>query len=237
MSETYPQAPPPAPVVDPVAWRWQISAAAGLLSIGLIFMAAATWGAWVVDPSPGLTLLGVDLPEYVKFLPAVRIGQISVMREVFYWPLLVLAMGLNLLALTTRGQWPRGLRSGLALASIPCTLALLPPAWSPLTFSQSEYRLQIIGISALLLLGAGTLLVIWRQGNTVPAARWLQLASGFAFLVFALMAVLPLLAWQQVQPEIAVVYNHALQLGWGGWALGIGAVYLALGGIQLVGRK
>lgn len=228
---------PPAPATDPIAWRWQIHASAALLSIGLIFMAAAVWGAWVVHPSPGLTLLGIDLPEYVKFLPAVRSGQLVLTREVFYWPLVVLAAGLNLLALTTRGQWPRWLRAGLALASIPCALALLPPAWSPSTFSQAEYRLQVIAISLLLLLSAVTLLAVWRQAKTAPTARWLQIVGGVVFVVFAGVAVVPFLTWQHVQPAVAIVYNHPLYLGWGGWALVIGAVYLALGGILLVSRK
>lgn len=233
-----PTGPASAPVpVDPVATRWRLDAAAALLSIGLIFMAAAAWGAWVVHPSPGLILLGIDLPEYVKFLPAVRSGQLTLTREVFYWPLVVLALGLNLLALANRGQWPRWLRGSLALASVPCALALLPPAWSPVTFGQAEYRVQVITIAGLLLLSAVTLLAIWRQDAAVPAARWLRVAAGVLFVMCALVAVVPLLTWQQIQPEIAIVYNHPLNLGWGGWALLLGALYLALGGILLVGRR
>lgn len=227
----------PPPVTDPIAWRWRLRVSTALLSIGLIFMAAAAWGAWVVHPSPGLTLLGIDLPEYVKFLPAVRSGQLDLTREVFYWPLLVLAAGLSLLALITRGEWPRGLRTGLALASIPCALALLPPAWSPATFSQAEYRLQVIALGALLVFSTMTLLAVWWQNQTTLAARWLQVVGGVLFVVFALLAFIPLLTWQQIQPEVAIVYHQSLYLGWGGWALLVGALYLAPGGILLVSRK
>jgi hypothetical protein len=227
----------PPSVTDPIAWRWRLRASTAVLSVGLIFMAAAAWGAWVVHPSPGLTLLGIDLPEYVKFLPAVRSGQLALTREVFYWPLLVLAAGLSLLALITRGEWPRGLRTALALAGIPCALALLPPAWSPATFSQAEYRLQVVAIGVLLLFSAVTLLAVWWQDKSVPAARWLQVVAGGVFVVFALLAAIPLLAWQQIQPEVAIIYHQSLHLGWGGWALLVGALYLALGGILLVSRK
>lgn len=222
---------------DAIAWRWHVRPASALLSIGLIFMAAAVWGAWVVHPSPGLTLLGLDLPEYVKFLPAVRSGQVPLLREVFYWPLVVLAGGVNILALITRGEWPRRLRAGLALGSVPCALALLPPAWSPATFSQPEYRLQVVTMAALLLLSAVTLLAVWRQDATLGASPRLRVVSGALLVIGALLAAVPLLSWQQVQPEVAVVYHHTLRLGWGGWALVIGALYLALGGILLVGRK
>lgn len=232
-----PQPPPSAVTGDPIATRWRLRASSAVLSIGLIFMAAAAWGAWVVHPSPGLTLLGIDLPEYVKFLPAVRSGQLMLTREVFYWPLVVLAVGLNLLALVNQGQWPRWLRVGLALASIPCALALLPPAWSPITFSQAEYRLQVTAIAALLLLAAVTLVTVWRQKPTIPAARWLHVTAGSVFVVCALVAAVPLVTWQHIQPEIAIVYHHPLHLGWGGWSLLIGALYLALGGILLVSRR
>lgn len=232
-----PETPAPPPARDPIAWRWRVRASTALLSIGLIFMAAAAWGAWVVHPSPGLTLLGIDLPEYVKFLPAVRSGQLSLTREVFYWPLVVLAAGLSLLALITRGEWPRGLRAGLVLASIPCALALLPPAWSPVTFSQAEYRLQIGAMITLLLFSMVTLAAVGWQDGTRLAARWLHRVGGVVFVVLALLSAVPLLSWQHLAPEIAVVYHHSLPLGWGGWALLVGALYLALGGVLLVGRR
>ncbi len=232
-----PQPAAPATVIDPAAMRWRLRASLALLPIGLIFMAAAAWGAWVVQTSPGLTLLGLDLPEYVKFLPAVRSGQLSLVREVFYLPLVVLGVGLNLLVLVTRGLWPRGLRLVLGLLSIPCALALLPPAWSPATFSQAEYRVQVVVMAGMLLFGAVTLLLVWWQDATVPAARGLHMAGGVVFVACALAAVFPLWTWQQIQPAVATIYNHPVPLGWGGWALGMGALYLALGGILLAGRR
>jgi hypothetical protein len=77
----------------------------------------------------GLIVLGLDLAEYVKFLPQVSGGQIWLAREQFYLPLVAASLSCSLIA--SRGVLPRPVRWILGLGAIPLALAMLPPAWSP----------------------------------------------------------------------------------------------------------
>ena len=43
-------------------------------------------------------ITGLDLAEYVKFLPQVASGEIAVRREIFYFPLLAASLSASLLA-------------------------------------------------------------------------------------------------------------------------------------------
>jgi hypothetical protein len=63
--------------------------------LALLFLAFGYWGRWISHPVAGLNILGVDLPEYVKFVPEVRNGVIPVNRMVFFAMPVVLALGLS----------------------------------------------------------------------------------------------------------------------------------------------
>ena len=200
-----------------------------LLLLGSIGLAGATWGPWVAFDSPGLTLLGIDLAEYVKFLPEVRSGALHVAREQFYLPLFTLSVGLSLLSLLG-APWLhyRPARLLLALLAVPCALALLPPAWSPATFGQAEFQPQIrMLIVALVLALIGLLTPGWRQ-------RYGRQALAILLAVLALAAtLLPLWQWSRVRPAIEVVYQRSSSLGWGGWALLLGGMALTAGALLL----
>ena len=85
--------------------------AVALTAIGLFLLALGYWGAWLPHPAAGLNILGVDLAEYVKFVPEVTSGQIPIKREVFFYPLLSLAMGLILVGTIKRPALPLWLRA------------------------------------------------------------------------------------------------------------------------------
>lgn len=200
-----------------------------LLLLGLIGLAGATWGPWVAAGSPGLTLLGLDLAEYVKFLPEVRSGALSVARAQFYLPLFTLSVGLSFLALRSGAWLPRVLRLILTLLAIPCALALLPPAWSPATFGQAEFQAQLRLLAVALTVALLSLLAPW-----LPRRRraWQALAGLLALLALT-ATILPLWQWSRVRPAIEIVYHRALNLGWGGWSLLVGGVALAAGAALL----
>ena len=102
---------------------WALLAAAMALAI------AGYYGAWTPHKAAGLVVIGLDLAEYVKFLPPVASGQIALRREVFYLPLFVASITAGLIA--GRRTAPPALRVVAGLAAIPLALAMLPPAWSP----------------------------------------------------------------------------------------------------------
>ena len=61
----------------------------------------------------GLVITGLDLGEYVKFLPAVRNGVISIWRQGFYIPLVAVSLSCSLIAY--RRVWRFALPVKLAL--------------------------------------------------------------------------------------------------------------------------
>ena len=205
-----------------------------LLLAGLLGLTGATWGAWVAFASPGLTLLGIDLAEYVKFLPEVRSGVLHVAREQFYLPPFTLSLGLSALSLLGAPWANRPARLLLALLAVPCALALLPPAWSPATFGQAEFQPQIRMLSAALALALTGLLAPWLR---LQPGAWLRRARAALAVLLALLAlattILPLAQWSAVRPAIEVIYHRSLNLGWGGWALAVGGSLLVVGALLL----
>ena len=182
-------------------------------------LAYAVWGPWVPSPTVANTLLGVDMAEAVKFLPQVRSGQISVHREVFLLPQMLLAFTLAIHAWQRRWSYPTWLRVLMQLAAVVTALSLLPPPWSPALLRAPEWRVHtaLIGITLAVALFAP----LWARWP----ARWLDRALG----VFALLTG----TWvgaelQQVWPDFIQVYHRSLNFGGGVWALGLGVTGLLL---------
>jgi hypothetical protein len=164
------------------------------------------YGPWVPHRAAGLIVLGLDLAEYVKFLPSVSGGQIRLARELFYLPLAAASLGCSLIA--SRGVLPRPVRWLLGLGAIPLALAMLPPAWSPAVLAQPEFRVQAIVIALCLL-----------AVPAIPLLRRLPDRAVLAILATLSLAAAVLPAWGflRVLPPIEEVYNHPIAPGWGFW--------------------
>ena len=99
----------------------------GLLPLGAFLALAGFFGPWVNHAAAGLVITGLDLPEYVKFLPAMLAGQLTLWREGFYLPLVAVSMALSLHAFDARlryGWFARSLLLGTALVAA-CTAAIV----------------------------------------------------------------------------------------------------------------
>lgn len=189
-----------------------------LVAIGIVGV-VGYFGPWIPHKAAGLVITGLDLAEYVKFLPEVMSGQISLQREAFYAPLAAGSLIATLLASRPKIGLLRGL---LLLAAISLALAQLPPAWSPSTLRAPEFRPQVVAI--ILCLAATPLVVLFRY---LPDRLIL---AGLSLL--ALVAALwPAWNFLQVRPAIAAVYNRPLPLGWGFWVCLVGYAGLAFLGL------
>ena len=165
------------------------------------------YGPWVPHRASGLVVIGLDLAEYVKFLPKVGPNPAAVTRETFYLPLIAVSLGAVLLA--SRRSLPRWLRCCLAAASVPVALAMLPPAWSPAVLRLPDFRLQVMAIGVCLL-----------AVPLIPLTRYLPDRLVLALLVALALAAAIWPAWGflQVLPTIGGLYGHTLRAGWGFWA-------------------
>ena len=181
--------------------RWLAISLAGL--IGLL----GYYGPWVPHKAAGLIVIGLDLAEYVKFIPEFASGKIAFRREIFYLPLFAASVGASLLA--SRRVLPTWTRWLIALLATPLALAMLPPAWSPGILLQPEFRLQTVAIAFCLLLVPSALLL-----RGVPDRPILVVIA----LLSLAAAIAPAWGYVQIHAAIEALYRQPLALGWGFWA-------------------
>ena len=199
------------------------------LILALLSLAFGYWGRWIAHPAAGLNILGVDLPEYVKFVPEVRYGVISLNRLVFFAMPVSLALGLVLFASMRLhvSVWLRGIAGLLA---IPVALSMLPPAWTPGLLMTAEFRAQTVVIMALI--AAVFLIPLWKQ--LFP--DWLR---GVFLILLGLLLAPAVSAFFSVKPALEKLYNHSLNPGPGVYWLLIGMALMVAAGVLLIfaGRK
>lgn len=189
-----------------------------LLPAGGLVTLVGYFGAWVQHPVSGLTVIGLDLAEYVKFLVPVRTGEIWLWREGFYAPLVAVSLAWSLHAFQPRLRYSWLVRVLLLLGAGAAALNLLPPAWSPPLLLTPEFRLQTVAM--LLCLGAAGVSPFL---GLIP-----QRISALATLLLVIPALwLPAHTFLRVLPTIADLYNQPLRPGWG--------MYVMIGGLMLLG--
>jgi len=180
------------------------------LLLALVLGILAYWAPWVNHAAAALKLSGQDLGEFVKFIPAIRRGDMPFPRQLFYLPPLVMAVVLVLLSVNQELPYPGWLRIVMLASSIALLPGLLPPAWGhPRELFSSEFRLQGIGI----LLGA-----------SVAAAHGLFRRLPLRSLAGLLLALAPIAllapqgAFWAIRPKIWAAYDTpGLRLGCGLW--------------------
>lgn len=181
----------------------------------LLLAFASYWAPWVAHATAGLTIAEVDFVEFPKFMPQVRNGELSIWREAFYMPLLVLAVALVVMtsqssagrpSLDRRPFWRVDLRRWLVRL---CALALpLSPSvfnvFEPGEF-QTQLKLEAVVLAFIVL----TLLL-----RLLPS----RLVQGTLTLWFLFGVLAPSLQFLQLKPALEAIYNQPVVVGWGWWA-------------------
>jgi hypothetical protein len=185
------------------------------------------YGPWIAHHTAALTLSGVDMGEFAKFLPDVVDGSLKAVRQLFYLPpvAVVVCVALLIGARRLRFSWPLRV---LALAvSVPVSLQVLPPAWSPASLVTAEFRVQTIALGICWLLLAG----FWWLGR-LP----IRLTSSLAAVLSLLAGVLSF--WQFVVVKTAVdqVYHTPPPTGWGFAVCMIGLAAMTGAGLALLAQ-
>jgi hypothetical protein len=199
-----------------------------LLPLGWVLAAIGYFGPWIAHETAGLTLSGVDMGEFVKFLPGMLDGSLLVVRQFFYLPPFAVVVSVALLIGAQRLRYPGLVRVLALILAVPVSLQLLPPAWSPATLMIPEFRLQTLALLVCWLLLAG----FWLLGRLPP---WL---SGSISVALALAAAM-LSAWQflVVKPAIDAVYRRPPATGWGFFVCLVGLLILTTASVLFVLRS
>jgi hypothetical protein len=192
--------------------HWLIPVA-GLLALTGYF------GPWVNHRVAGLVVTGLDLGEYVKFLPVVRGGQVILWREGFYLPLVAVSLTFSFVAFHRAFGYSWTVRALLLGVAIIAAANLLPPAWTPTRLLTPEFYQQ--GSAILICLGA-----VAFSPLLALLPRWFILLSNLLLCGFALWV--PVRNFLRVLPDIASLYHQPLQPGWGVYGLVSGLGLLAM---------
>jgi hypothetical protein len=177
-----------------------------LLLLGWALASLGYWGPWIAHPTAALTLSGVDMAEFVKFLPGVLEGSLHITRQMFYSPAFAVVASIALLLGSRRLGFPWTLRLPVLALAIPVSLQLLPPAWSPTSLVAAEFRFQTITLGACWMLLAGFCLL----GRLPPT-----LAGSLASALTLAAGALSIWGLWITKPAIDTVYGIAPSVGWG----------------------
>ena len=197
-----------------------------LLLLSWLLITLGIWGPWVWAEPAGLRILGLDFAEYVKFVAEVQSGQIALVREVFYLPLVVLSLSLSLLAHRRELRLPGVSRWLLNLLAAPAALAMLPPAWTPPLLATPEFLKQTIAI-LVCLIAALISYPLLRRLPAVAVAVFVIALAGFA-------ATLAISAFVRLRPALDVIYGHPIVVSSGVWQLAAGSVLLGVSVLLLL---
>jgi hypothetical protein len=185
-----------------VIGRWILLGGLLLAAVG------ASFAPWVIRPPAALVLTAPDLAEFVKFLPEVRDGTLTVHRLWFLLPLFVATLSMPMVIATHQLDFPCWARWPILAIAISLSLTLLPPVWSPSVLSSAEFRLQTV--ASLLCL------------SLVAVSRWLRAIPirPLAWPLIPLSLAAPGLAtWQFITARNAIArpYNSPITPAWGMW--------------------
>lgn len=194
--------------------------------VGLALAGLGYWGPWIWHASAALTLIGLDLGEFVKFLPSVRSGQLALRREAFYLPAVALSLNLTLTAYR-RDERLHGVGKVVAsVLAIAVALAMLPPAWSPTTLRLPEFRIVVVLIAACL--ACALIGPLW---GLLPR----RLLGVIALALAVLASAGPLWQFCLALPAIRTAYGRPLTIGWGPGVMAVGWLLFAISeGVQWI---
>jgi hypothetical protein len=202
------------------SYLWQLVAdgAYGGLLLGFTAVFVGYLTVWLPGPAAGLSLIGVEMGEWLKFFG------VGARRDIFYLPPITLGLGLALWTMRwDNGRWQSWAMRGLAIA-----VSLLAfPALSDLTGgARQEYllRVQLIG------------LVVVVAGLSGVGARWRETAVFDRLLPWLLLLLVGLVGgvlpiWYyvgEIRPYISQIIGVPIGVGPGLWFNTLGHLLIAL---------
>lgn len=197
-----------------------------LIPLGALLALAGYFGPWINHDVAGLVITGLDLAEYVKFLPEMLAGRLSVWREGYYLPLVAVSLALSLHAFDPRLNYNWLGRGLLLTVALIAALNLLPPAWTPQRMLTPEFRLQALALATLVGGVAVSpflaLVPAWIRGSLVSSAS-------LAAIWF------PVRDFTRILDDISFLYNHPQTPAWGMTVMIIGLSILTAAGLMLTG--
>jgi len=178
-----------------------------ILIVGFTAVLVGYLSVWLVGPGAGLSFLGIELGEWLKFLG------LGSRRDIFYLPPVLLG---GMLALWTM-TWPDQDWRAWALRVLAVLVSLLAfPAIEDITGPvREQYTMRVIwiGIVVLVTLVSG----FWR-----PQGAWLRLPWLLIAILAAVGLLWPTWLFLDIRPYLAGLFGQPVGTGLGLWLNGLG---------------
>ncbi len=194
--------------------------------LGIALVLVGYWGPWVNHKTAALVLSGLDMAEFVKFLPGVRAGTEFMIRELFCLPPLATSLCLALIGGNRRLRYPLWARTIMVIIAIVLAIIVLPPYPFVLqALSSDEFRRQFLA-------GAGCLAIIAASlfYRRLPSA----IVASLLIVVSLAGAILPLWQFFSIRSALDRVYGQPIHIGWGLWLTAAGFLVIAGAGAGMV---
>ncbi len=168
------------------------------IAFALIFI--AYFAVWLPNEAVGLAMQGLEIGEWVKFLPETRNGEVTLSRVWFYAPPLTLGTTLALFTATWSSRWQTW---SVRLAAFLIATLALPSIPDILQRGPSElFRVLLVCLVGMICVSAGRLTKIARWGTLI-----LTVVGG----------VMPFVAYLVFRPIIAQYLTFTPAIGAGVW--------------------
>lgn len=195
--------------------------------IGIALVLVGYWGPWVNHKTAALVLSGLDMAEFVKFLPGVRAGTEFMIRELFYLPPLAAALCLALIGSNRHLRYLLWARAIMVIIAILLAIIVLPPYPFILqALSSDEFRRQFLAATGCLAVITASLLYRRLPGAVMTAL----------LIVISLAGAIPPV-WQflSIRSALDRVYGQPIHVGWGLWLMVAGFLVVAVAGGWILG--
>ena len=191
-----------------------------IIPIGFTTILVAYFLVWLPQPVVGLSFIGLEIGEWVKFLPQVRSGEIIATRYYFYIP--PITLGIMMISWTVTWsdrRWQtwvvRGLAVAIAFLAFPSVEALLDePA--------SEWLIRLILVLLVLLLAVLSPLFKRLVPNILIKGSWIVI-----LLLGLVGAIFPTWAYWVLRGPVGDLLRSDIGIGPGVWLNGAGHLLLA----------
>ncbi|MGB3716350.1 MAG: hypothetical protein WA996_18155 [Candidatus Promineifilaceae bacterium] len=195
-----------------------------ILKVGFTSILLGYFLVWLPHQAVGLSLIGLEMGEWTKFLPKVQQDQYFLDHILFYLPPITLSL---MLVVWTIG-WPNDRWKTWAMRGLAVVISLLafPPIES-LRFEDSDQWLARLLLVILVAVSA----VLSSQATRL-SRRWVQIIEWSLFAVLgSLGASLPLWTFLVLRPEISAIFGDSVGIGPGLWLNTIGHLIVAGAGV------
>lgn len=192
-----------------------------LIPLGVLLILVGYFSPWIPHRAVGLAMTGYEIAEWLKFAPEIRSGAAPVHVANFYWPPIVAAIGLTVLAARDR-RWGW---SDWLLVALGALFSLLPfpileevRNWAGIRGNLARLGLMSAGLAA-------AALASWRR--KLPSV----LRGGVLLLVAGLGVGLVTTAFSAAVPVVARLFNQPIDAGTGYQLTRAGMLLLCLAGL------